>query len=490
MLKMKSIKVNVILNFIKTLMGVIFPLITFPYVARILQANYLGKVTYAQSIVSYFALIAALGISTYAVREGAKIRENKYQLQQFANEVFTINIITTIGAYILLAILLLIVKDLSQYSKLILLLSSSILFTTIGVDWLNVIFEDYFVITIRSICIQVLNLVLLFIFVKNERDYYIYAFLTVFSQIIICIWNFFYCRKYIKVRVIIQCKFLKHIKPLLIFFSNNLAVTIYCYADSTMIGWLVSDYCVGIYSVAVKVYTILKTLLASVFAVCIPRLSFYYGNNDQTNFRTLLNSILSCLILVLLPAMTGLIVLAKPIIMFLGGSGYQDAILTLRILSVALVFAIVGGIFTNCANIPMGKEKINLRATIIAAILNVSLNFFMIPIMKQNGAAITTVLAEISVVVICLLSNQRLKTVFDWNIVFRNSVHAILESTFIIVLYFIMYPLVKSEFLLCVIIVVCSLISYIFLLIILKNPYIYILLRKAEEIIKNKQKRN
>lgn len=486
MSRTKSIKINIILNFIKTLMSIIFPLITFPYVARVLHADYLGKVNYAQSIVSYFALIAALGISTYAVREGAKIREDKQRLQNFVNEVFTTNIITTIIAYVLLIVLLLTVNNLTEYSKLILLLSISIFFTTIGVDWINVIFEDYLVITIRSIFIQILNLVFLFLFVKDEKDYYIYAFLTVFSQIIICIWNFFYCRKYLKIRLTLHCKFCKHIKSLLVFFANNLAVTIYCNADSTMIGWMVSDYCVGIYSVAVKVYTILKTLLASVFAVCIPRLSFYYGNGDRANFKKLLNSILSCLVLILLPVMTGLIVLAKPIVMFLGGSGYEEAIITLQILSVSLVFAIIGGVFTNCVNIPTGKEKITLRATMIAAVLNIVLNLFMIPLWKQNGAAVTTVIAELSVVVICTFSNKNLREVFSWKEVLKNLVDALLGCIGIVLIYVLVTYFFDNEFILCAITVVASLIFYALLLIVLKNPYAYKTINSLKTKIKGK----
>ena len=100
----KSITKNAILNGFKTLLSILFPLITYPYVARILHSTNLGKVNFAQSIVSYFSLIAALGVNTYAVREGAKIKESRKEFEQFSNEIFTTNMFSTIIAYLLLFI--------------------------------------------------------------------------------------------------------------------------------------------------------------------------------------------------------------------------------------------------------------------------------------------------------------------------------------------------------------------------------------------------
>lgn len=120
-MKNKSLKINAILNFIKQLCSVIFPLITIPYVSRILQSENYGKYNFGNSIISYFSLIAALGVSTYAVREGAKYRDDKEKITKFSREVFTINIISTIIAYIMLLIVLIIPSPLVIYRKLILL---------------------------------------------------------------------------------------------------------------------------------------------------------------------------------------------------------------------------------------------------------------------------------------------------------------------------------------------------------------------------------
>ena len=167
-MKNKSIKLTALLNIIKTCMSIIFPLITFPYVSRILGVENLGKINYGLSIISYFSLIAALGINVYAIREGSKIKNNKAKINQFINEVFALNIITMSISYVGLFALLFFTKQLKSYSILILIQSLSIVFTTFGVDWINTIYEDYLAITIRTLLSYFLSLILLFVFVKTN----------------------------------------------------------------------------------------------------------------------------------------------------------------------------------------------------------------------------------------------------------------------------------------------------------------------------------
>lgn len=175
----KSLGVNAALNAIRSGLSVVFPLITYPYAFRVLHAEGIGKVNYALSIIGYFSLIAALGISTYAIREGAKLRKDKEKLSRFCNQIFSINIVTSIAAYIFLFLCVYNIKALSEYKQLIIILSLSIGFSTLGVEWINTIYEDFLYVTIRSIVIYILTLILLFVLVKNQKDVLQYAFLTI-----------------------------------------------------------------------------------------------------------------------------------------------------------------------------------------------------------------------------------------------------------------------------------------------------------------------
>ena len=165
---MRSLKKNVIYSIINTGSSLVFPLISFQYAARILMPENIGKVNYANSIVSYFSLFAALGISTYAVREGARIRDDAARIKNLASELVSINIISTILSYGALLVFVILIPELHPYSTTIGVLSLSIVFNTIGVNWLNIIYEDYRFITIRNVLMQVIAFVVLLLLVHRK----------------------------------------------------------------------------------------------------------------------------------------------------------------------------------------------------------------------------------------------------------------------------------------------------------------------------------
>lgn len=466
----KSIYINITLNIVRVLLSVIFPLITFPYVSRVLMADNLGKVNYAMSVVNYFALIAALGVSTYGVREGARLRKNKSEFEVFANEIFTVNVVTTLISYILLFITLIVVRDFDNYRLLILLQSVSIILTTIGVDWINSVFEDYLYITIRSFLIQITLLIIMFCVIKRPEDYYKYAFLTVLSNGITCTLNFFYTRKYCRVKIIKKCNFAKHIKGLAIFFANNLAINVYLNADVTMLGLYCNDCTVGIYAVAVKVYNVLKAVIAAMFTACIPRLSAYYGEGREKEYKDLLNDIISNCTLLMIPMICGLVILAKPIVLILSGPGYVEATASLRLICLGIVGAIYGGIMTNCVNLPMKREKYNLNATVLAALINVILNLFFIPLFQEKGAAITTVIAEFTVLIYCVITFKGLKKLIYFKTMSRNILTGLVECVIIICISRILNAYISNWLISMLLLVVFSVVTYIILLCITKNP--------------------
>ncbi|WP_294349359.1 oligosaccharide flippase family protein [uncultured Clostridium sp.] len=479
----RSIKINAMLNVIKVGLSVIFPLITFPYISRVLQVDNLGKINYSNSIISYFLLLSAMGVTSYAIREGAKIRDDEKLFNQFASEVFSVNVITTIVAYILLILLVLAVPKFHSYFDVIMIQSFSIVFTTLGIEWINNIYEDYLYITIRSIVIQVLSLICLFIFVKTSDDYLIYAGIMVFSSGLVCIFNLIHCRKFIKLKLKLNCNIKKHLKPMIIFFSNTIAVTIYVSADTTMLGWFKGDYYTGLYAVSVKIYQVVKQLLTAVYMVTISRLSNYAEKESYLEYKNLLTEICSFLLLIMLPVCTGVWVLAEKIIIVLSGVEYMEAAISLKILAIALFFAVASGVLVNCFNTPLRREKISLKATIFAAIANIILNIFFIPIFYQNGAAFTTVVSEMLVCIICIYYNRDIKKFIDLEKLFTQLKYAIIESILIIGLGETLSIWVDSSVLFILIVMILSFVGYSIILIVGKNEYAISML----ELVKKKR---
>ncbi|MDY5845402.1 MAG: oligosaccharide flippase family protein [Bariatricus sp.] len=395
----KSIKSNIILNVIRTCCSVIFPLITFPYVSRVLGAVNYGKVNFSNSIVSYFALLAALGISNYAVREGAVLRNNKEKYNQFSNQIFTINLISTCLAYITLVITVCVSMFLRQYSLLIGIQSIAFAFTTLGVEWLYVTYEDYLYITLRSISVQVLSLILTFTLVKTPDDYVKYAFITVLSTAGANFFNYVHSRQYITLRVTRIVNWKKHLKPIFILFCHAFITTIYVNSDMTILGFLAGDYSVGIYSVAVRIYTIVKQLLNSIISVVSSRCAFYYGNGEEEKYDELFCKVIKALLTLVMPAIVGIFMLSDSIIRVIAGEAYREGAIALRILGIALGGATIACAYVSLSLLVHRKDKECLKVTFISALLNVVLNLVFIPLGKQNGAALTTLMAEIIVLV-------------------------------------------------------------------------------------------
>lgn len=429
-MKRANIKTNTIYNIIKAVSSVIFPLISFPYVSRVLLPEGVGKVNFANSVINYFALIASLGLTTYAIRECSRVREDKEKLSQTASELFSVNAVTTLVSYGLLVLTLLFARPLDNYRLLIVVQSTVIVFISLGADWLNSAMEDFRYITLRTVAFQMLSLTLMFLFVKSPDDYLIYSLIMVLSQSGSHIANIFYRRRYCRVRLIRNMKFKQHIKPVLLLFAMQLSQVIFTNADTTMLGLIHTDREVGLYSTAVKIYTIINQLVSSILWVVLPRLSLNYAKRDYTLINPLLRKILGFYLALTLPCIAGLNMLSKEVVELIGGVDYQEAAPVLQILTVSLFFSIFGGGFIgNIIMLPSMREKYFLLACSIAAVANVVLNAFLIPSMGIYGAAITTVISSILIFVILL---PRIEKEIDLGNLWKLSGAPILGSLMIV----------------------------------------------------------
>lgn len=402
--KHKSIKFNAALNGIRTILNVLFPLITFPYISHILTVDEIGKYNFSDSIVSYFLLLAALGINQYAIREGSKYRNDRKALSDFASKVFSVNVVSTLISYVLLLILLMISGKLHRYTFCILILSLQIIFTTIGMEWIYYIFEEFQYITVRSILFKVISIILLFIFVREQGDYLIYAAIVVFAVAGANLLNFINSHELIDLHLIFRFEWKHIIVPILIIFASNIAVQIYVNSDITMLGYMKNDYNVGIYSVSTKIYTVVKNVLTAVLTVTIPRFSLYAGKGLQDEYNRLLKKIINALLIIAIPSIVGLILLSDNVIYIIAGASYSNAQTSLCILCIAIIFAIFNGLLNQSVLLAYGKEKEFLYCTIISAVLNIVLNFILIPLFAENGAAFTTLVSEL--ILFLLLFNK------------------------------------------------------------------------------------
>lgn len=463
----KSMSVNAIANGLRTVLQVIFPLITYPYVSHILQVENMGKYSFSASIVSYVALFAGLGVETYAVREGAKYRDNKNDFRRFASEVFTINVFSTIVAYIALFVIVeFFSAKLHSYSSLIYTLSIGVIFTTLGCSWIYSIYEEYVYIAIRGIVFQIFSIVLLFTCVKTKEDLLKYAFISVVSSSGSNIVNILGLKRFGRPTLVWRFNLRNRLIPILILFANSLATTIYVNSDTTILGFLSSDYYVGIYSVSTKIYILVKQLLSAIIIVSIPRLSYFYGNNERQEFTSLAKKIINSLVITVLPATVGLFALSKNIVVFISAPSFVDAQYSMEVLSLALVFSLFSWFYTSCILIPAKQEKLVLKATILSAIVNVGLNFALIPLWQERAAALTTVIAEACSLIICFIASKKIAHVLPTK---SNLIESVIGCAYIVGVCLVVGKLKLSNTIIVLMGIVISAIGYLLILNLLKN---------------------
>lgn len=269
----KSLKANAVLNVIRIVSSILLPMISYPYISRVLGPAQLGKVDFAISIINYFSIIASLGIPSYGIICCSKVRNNKDELKKTVIELLMINFVLTLIAYISLLFCAFFVPAFHTRQKEILIYAVTILGTTIGIDWLYSALEDFRYITIRSIIFKVISVVLMLLLVRNQEDYILYECILVLATVGSNILNFVHARKYIDMSQLKNMQIKRHIVPIFMFAAASIAGTINANTDTAMLGFLKSDYDVGLYSFLIKFKNLLISINNAALTVMVPRVT-------------------------------------------------------------------------------------------------------------------------------------------------------------------------------------------------------------------------
>lgn len=398
--KKNSLKLNVIMNALLTMSSFIFPLITFPYVSRILLPEGTGKVNFATSFISYFTMIAQLGIPTYGIRACAVVRDDRKMLSKTAQELFIINLVMSAMSYAVLFILLFTVPALKDDRTLYIIVSSTILLTSIGMEWLYKALEQYTYITVRSLIFKVVAMIAMFALIHQKSDYVIYGAISIFASCASNVLNLINVHKYIDLKPIGNYDFMRHIKAVSVFFAMTCAATIYTHIDTVMLKFMISDEEVGYYGAATKIKSILVSIITSLGAVLLPRVSYYVKNNMTEEFKRITSKSLNFVMLIACPLMIYFMMYAKQGILFLSGNEYLNSVVPMQLIMPTLIMIGLTNLLGIQILVPLGKENCVLISTVIGACIDIIINLLLIPRMASSGAAIGTVVAEFSVLIV------------------------------------------------------------------------------------------
>lgn len=395
---MSSIKKNVVYSSILTVSGYLFPLITFPYVTRVLGVNNIGICNFVDSIVQYFIYFSMMGITTIGIREIARVKGNKEELSRTFNNLLAINLTSTVIAILALLMGVLFVPQLQEHKSLFFIGAAKVLANTLLIEWLFKGLEDFKYITARSIIIRALYVVAVILFVKEPDDYVMYFFLTSFMVVVNATVNVIYSRKFVRLSFNgINLK--TYLKPFIILGSYSLLTSMYTTFNVAYLGFATDTVEVGYYSTATKLFTIILSFYSAFTGVMMPRMSALLGEGRIDEFKRLTNKSVELLFAFVIPIIIISEFCAPEIIRIVAGEGYEGSIMPMRIVMPLMLICGYEQILVLQMLSPMKKDTAILRNSIIGASVALLSNIILVPLFASSGTAAVWVISEIAVMI-------------------------------------------------------------------------------------------
>ena len=379
----------------------LFPLVTTTYISHVLLPEGVGKVAYASTIAAYFVLIASLGLPSYGVKAIAQHDDTKEKRSKTFFELFTINLVATVCCTVAYFLFVNNFSHFADRKALFNVMGLMLVLNVFNIDWFYQGMEEYSYIATRSLIVKIASFVAMLFFVKQQSDYLIYALILCIATAGNNILNAIQLRKYVKFPRQ-KLNLALHMRPVLILLVSTVATEIYTMLDTVMLEYFHGDISVGYYSNAVKIVRMTYSVVIALVAVFYPRISFLYKQKDYEACNSLLGRGTEILLLLALPCTVGLATTAECVVPLLFGPAFLPTIGTLRILSILVLIFSIAYFLGHIVLIATGMEHKILGATVAGAVVNAVANLILIPGLRQEGAAVASVLSELVVTVILL----------------------------------------------------------------------------------------
>lgn len=465
-MKQKSLKVNYFYNMIFTCLNLIFPLITAPYVSRVLGPENLGKVNFATAFANWFILLSAFGTIAYGVREVAKVKEDKDKLNKLFSELLVIKFFITLILIIVYFFIIITIGKFSNELNLYLIFSVNIMLNIFNIDWFYQGIENYRYITVRSGALKLISLIAMFLMVKHPEDYILYGAISIFASSFGNVLNYLYSRNFVCF-TLSHLNIKRHLNRLIILFISSILTSCYSTLDQLLVGFLVDNSAVAFVTRSKQVTSISTSLTLALNTVIIPRATFYY-KNDKNKYNSLIFDSINYIYILALPCMVGIMFLSKEIMMLLGGIKFLEASPLLSLMSINILVLAIGTWNYNQILLPTGNEKKGLKTITFMAIISITCNFMLIRTIGYIGVGISWVATEIFGMITNLIYTKK---IIKYKILTNEFLKYII-STFIVIITII---LIKFRFDNYLVIITLSLIIcpslYFSNLILLKEKY-------------------
>lgn len=389
----KKISSNLVYSLLIQISSLIAPLITSPYIARVLSPELIGDYSFTFANSNYFTLLECLGLTLYGMIETAKIRDDKKKLSKLFWEISLIKLFFTIVCVVVFFIAFVCLGG-QNLRQLYLIMIFNLLAVGIDTTWLLNGLEEFKITAIRSIAVRVINIFLILFFVKSKEDIIKYALIMQGSTFVSYAVMFPTTIKRITFVPLKELNIWRHLKPSLVYFVPGIITTVFQSTDKSILGIFSTSYEVGVYEQACKICQLFACMISAVSNTILPRAAYLHSNSDKKAESEMLfkTSIRICLFAAL-PICFGASAIADSFIPVFFGSGYEKSALLLKILCINIFFIALSNFYGQQALMARGKQKEYNISITISAVVNVALNLALVKAFQSTGVSIASAAA-------------------------------------------------------------------------------------------------
>lgn len=436
----RKLTINYIFNLSYQILVIVLPLITTPYISRVLGPDGVGTYSYTTSITTYFILFGCIGLNLYGQREVAYHQNNSDKRSQSFFEILLLKICTMSISIFFFAFT---IQIMNQYKILFYIQIIDLIANMLDITYFYQGIEDFKKIVIRNVLVKIIGIICIFTFVKTKADLPLYALIYSLSLLLGNLSMWLTINKYIHFIPVHRLHIKKHIRPTLVLFFPQIAISIYTVLDRFMIGIITNNTIqIGYYEQAQKIVKLALTLVTSLSTVMLPRIAHLYVQNDQKKIVQYTKTSLRYTFIIAFPIMFGLMGISSNLIPWFLGEEFMNSSQILMITSPIVVFMGISNIIGFQYLIPTQRQKIYTISTIIGSIVNLILNCLLIPIFLSAGAAIASVTAELGVSIFQLYCIR--KEVNFIEVLKQSKLYIISSIIMFICIYFLSQYLVST----------------------------------------------
>ena len=469
----RSITKNYLYNLAYQILVLILPLITTPYISRVLGAENIGIYSYTLSISAYFILFGSLGISLYGQRE---IAYNQGKKNKCSIIFWEIIILRTITMLISLILYYFIFVNGQQYQIYYKILTLELIANCLDISWFFQGIEEFKKTVLRNMVVKLISIISIFMLVKKERDLYIYFFIYVFSLLIGNLSLWLYLPKYLVKVKIKRLHIKRHLKPTLELFIPQIAVQVYTVLDRTMIGTIISDKSeVGFYDQSQKIIKILLTVITSLGTVMMPRIASNFSSGEKERINEYMKKSFNMVFLLAFPMIFGIIAVSEAFVPIFFGDGYNKVASLMNVISPIILLIGLSNVTGAQYLLPTKRQKEYTISVIIGAITNFTMNACLIWKFGAIGASIGTVIAELMVTIVQIYFTRN---DFNFRKIIKMSKNYILSSIVMFIVCIFIKGKIENDLISIGVQVTIGMGTYVICLMLLKDKFIFEMINK------------